>query len=151
MTDLRLDAIQRTVAAAEVEAVLSAATEPTRRVELADLLAEVGAGEVGKSQLDLLDRIVELGLHTGRIRALHGPSGEAAATRLHRRLPSGAAAAASANDVSAALGSLAGRTLDDVELAAAGAGAFTLTLVAGGRRLAVRLDRNGARLASVEA
>lgn len=151
MTDVRLDATEQAVASGEVTAVRAATTEDERGVVLDALLASIEAGTVDEAGAAALDQIVDLGLHTGRIRALHGPGGEAAALRLHRRLPTGAAAAASAHEVSSALSALAGRPLEGVELAASGPGRYTLTLAAGGRTLSVRLDRNGARLASVEA
>ena len=37
-----------------------------------------------------LERVLELGLQAGRIRAVYGPGGEQAALRLFRRLPAGA-------------------------------------------------------------
>ncbi len=57
--------------------------------------------------------------------------------------------AASAQDVTAALAALEGKELEAVALHAVGPGSFTLTLTAGGLELSVRLDRQGARLASV--
>lgn len=151
MPELRLDPAEQAVASAEVGAVRAVTTDATAAERLDVLLGAIDAGAVDDDGAASLERIVDLGLHAGRIRALHGPGGEAAALRLHRRLPAGAAAAASARDVSAALSGLAGRSLEGVELAASGPGRYTLTLSAGGRTLSVRLDRNGARLASVEA
>jgi hypothetical protein len=52
--------------------------------------------------------------------------------------------------VSAALGSLQGRTLEAATLTAVGPGSYTLSLTTGEARLSVRLDRQGARLTSVE-
>lgn len=148
---VRLAPAEREVAEAEVRAVRAATTDPERAVVLDELLASLSDGSAGGGGIAVLDQVIELGLHLGRIRALHGPGGEQAALRLHRKLPSGVAAATSAADVSKALSALAGRPLDGVDLAAAGPGRYTLTLTAGGRKLSVRLDRSGARLASVEA
>lgn len=142
---------ERAVALAEVGAVRDAAADPQRRAELADLATAIVSGSVDDAQAHRLERILDLGLHAGRIRALHGPGGEQAALRLYRRLPAGASAGASAREVTAALSSLAGRTLDGVEVGVVGPGRYTLTLAAGGRTLSVRLDGSGARLASVEA
>jgi hypothetical protein len=93
--------------------------------------------------------VLELGLQTGRIRALYGPGGEQAAIATVRKLPRGRERGESARDVSAALQALAGKTLDSVALTAVGPGAFTLALGAGGVELSVRLDKSGARLTSV--
>ncbi len=147
---LRLSPAELEVAEAELRAVRDAATGPARVALLEKVLASLADGVAEGDGLAVLDQVIELGLHLGRIRAIHGPGGEQAALRLHRRLPSGKAAAASAGEVSEALSALAGRALDGVRIETAGPGRFTLTLTADGRKLAVKLDRSGARLASVE-
>jgi hypothetical protein len=93
---------------------------------------------------------VELALQAGRIRAVYGPPGEQAALRLYRRLPRGTALTESAREVSEALASLRGSTLEGASLTAVGPGSYTLSLSAGDARLSVRLDRQGARVTSVE-
>jgi hypothetical protein len=140
---------EREVALAELEAVRAAAGGEYRAL-LDETAAAVESGsELGERHASELDRIISLGLQTGRIRALYGPSGEQAALRAYRRLPGGAELAESARAVNDALASLAGRPLDGISIAAVGPSAYTLSLVAGGAELSVRLDRQGARLASV--
>jgi hypothetical protein len=141
MTELRGEA--REVALAEVLAVGALSSD----AKYAELLAQVDEGDVGEEEL--LESVLELGLQSGRIRALYGPGGEQAALATLRRLPRGRERAQSALDVSAALSALAGKTLNGVSLTAVGPGAFTLTIDAGGLETSLRLDRNGARLASV--
>jgi hypothetical protein len=106
-------------------------------------------GEVAGEDAETLQELLEVGLQTGRLRALYGPGGERAALTAYRRLPNGAAVAASAKDVSDALRALAGQELRSVSLEALGPGAFSLSLVAGSAEITVRLDRQGARLHSV--
>ncbi len=98
-----------------------------------------------------LERVVTIALQSGRVRALYGPGGEQALLRLYRKLPGGVELAQSAAAVGEALSGLRGRTLESVALTAVGPGAFSLTVAAGGVQLKVHLDRQGARLASVEA
>ena len=141
MTELKGEA--REVALAEVQAVRALSGDE----KYADLLAQVDEGDVADDAL--LESVLELGLQSGRIRALYGPGGEQAAIATLRRLPRGRERAESARDVSAALSALSGKTLDSVSLAAVGPGSFTLTIGAGGVEASVRLDRSGARLASV--
>ena len=95
--------------------------------------------------------LLTLALQSGRIRALYGPGGEQALLRLYRKLPGGVELARSAAAVGEALSGLQGRALESVSLTAVGPGAFSLTVAAGGVQLKVHLDRQGARLASVEA
>ena len=146
---MKLAAEERDVLLAEIEAVRAVA-----QGEYGDLLdataAAVGTGsELDGRQAAELERIVSLGLQTGRIRALYGPSGEQAALRTFRKLPAGSELAAGARQVSEALSGFSGQPLDRISIAAVGPGAFTVSLVAGGAELSIRLDQQGARLASV--
>jgi hypothetical protein len=137
------------VALAEAQAVHALARDDANRERLGELVSAVAGGDVDAGVEAELESVLELGLQTGRIRALYGPGGEQAAIRTLRRLPRGRARAASAREVSEALRALAGRQLDAVSIAAVAPGAFTLTLEAGGLEASVRLDGSGARLQSV--
>lgn len=137
------------VALGEVDAVLAAVPDGEYRERLGQLREELTGDGIGPESVAELDRLIELALQSGRLRAVYGPGGETAATRLYRRLPSGRGLAASARDVADALRSLSGQQLDDVSLAVNGPGAFSLGLTVGGREITVRLDRQGVRLHSV--
>jgi hypothetical protein len=137
------------VALGEVDAVLSALPEGEYRERLASLREELLGDGLGLEGATELDRLIEIGLQSGRLRAVYGPGGEAAATRLYRRLPSGRELTASASEVNEALRALSGQVLEDVSLTVSGPGAFGLALTVGGRELSVRLDRQGVRLHSV--
>lgn len=141
---------QQEIALAETQAVLAAARDGDFRERLAALAASLQEGSlVETDEIAELDELLRLSLQSGRIRAHYGPGGEQAALRLYRRLPSGAELAASASAVTEALASLRGAELETASITAVGPGAFTLTLRAGGVDLSIRLDRQGARLASV--
>lgn len=146
---VRLSGEAREVALAEAQAVLSMVMDEGRRDRLAGLVAAASEGEVEGPDADALEELLELGLQTGRLRALYGPGGEQAALQTYRRLPAGAALGESARGVSKALGALVGEPLDGISVQAVGPGAFTLSLSAGGRELSIRLDQSGARLVSV--
>jgi hypothetical protein len=120
-----------------------------RRERLAALVAAVQEGEVDGDDAAALEELLELGLQTGRVRALYGPGGEQAALATYRKLPRGAELSESAAEVSAALQTFVGRPIDSISLRAVGPGAFLLSLGAGGVELSVRLDRQGARLNTV--
>ena len=137
------------VALGEVDAVLAAVPDGEYRERLGQLREELETSGVGEAGVAELDRLIEIALQSGRLRAVYGPGGEAAATRLYRRLPSGRELTASAREVADALRSLSGQQLDDVSLAVNGPGAFSLGLTVGGREVTVRLDRQGVRLHSV--
>jgi hypothetical protein len=137
------------VALAETQAVLVMARDDEYRGRLASLQAAAGEGEVEGEDAETLQELLEIGLQTGRLRALYGPGGERAALATYRRLPNGAAVAESAREVTETLRALAGQELRSVSLEALGPGAFSLSLAAGAAEITVRLDRQGARLHSV--
>jgi len=139
------------VALAETQAVLAMAQDQGYRDRLADVVAAVSDGHVFEDEAADLEQVLELGLQSGRIRAVYGPAGEQAALRLYRRLPRGTALAESAREVTDALAALRGKRLDSIELSAVGPGAFSLSIATDGVELSLRLDRQGARLASVGA
>ena len=148
-TSVVVKAEEREVALGEVQAVLAAARDEAYRGRLAALAAAVEEGELAEEAAAELERVLELGLQAGRIRAVYGPSGEQAALRLFRRLPAGAGLAETARSVSAALSTLNGRPLDSFRIEVVGPGMYKIALVAGGAEVAVRLDRSGVQLASI--
>ena len=148
---IKVSAPEREVALDEVRAVLASAHDADYRARLEAVVAALEAGSVDDAQAEQLEPIVSLGLQSGRIRSVCGPGGEQAALRLYRKLPGGRAVQASATEVGEALSSLRGRTLESIAIQPVGPGAYTLALDADGIKLSVRLDRQGARLHSVEA
>ena len=147
MIALRGDAAE--VALGEAQAVLALVQEGERRGRLADLVAAVQDGELDDDDAQALEELIELGLQSGRIRGLYGPEGEQAALKTYRRLPGGRALAASAAEVTDALSSLEGKTLEHVKVQSTGPGSFLVSLGVEGLELSVRLDRAGARIHSV--
>jgi hypothetical protein len=137
------------VASAEARAVLALVQDEERRGKLADLVAALEDGEVDGDDAQALEELLELGLQTGRVRALYGPEGETAALALYRRLPRGKELSEAAREVTAALAALEGRTLEKVSVAASGPAAHVVTVSAEGLELSIRLDRQGARLTTV--
>jgi hypothetical protein len=140
---------EREVALGEVQAVLAAARDEAYRGRLVALVSSVENGELNTEEAAELERVLELGLQAGRIRAVYGPGGEQAALRLFRRLPAGAGLVETARSVSAALTSLNGRSLDSFRIEVVGPGMYKIALVAGGAEVALRFDRSGVQLASI--
>jgi hypothetical protein len=133
----------------EAQAVLAMVQDENRRARLADLIAAVADGEVDDEDADALAELLELGLQTGRVRAVYGPGGEQAALKVFRRLPRGKELGDSVQEVSEALTSLAGKPLEKINISTTSPGSFLLTIAVEGLELSVRLDRQGARLTSV--
>jgi hypothetical protein len=140
------------VARAEVETVLELVQDGDYRTQLDGLHAALTVGDpLDEPHAEALDRLLSLALQSGRVRALYGPGGEQAALRAFRKLPTGAELTANAADVNEALATLVGSPLEKLAITPVGPGAFTIALAVDGAQLSIRLDRQGARLASVEA
>ena len=139
------------VARAEAQAVLSMVQDETRRLRLADVVAAVDGGEVEGPDADALAELLELGLSTGRVRAIYGPEGEQAALALFRRLPLGKELTQSARDLNEALGALEGRTIEKLSVNAVGPGEYGVTISTEDYEVVLRLGRAGARLATIGA
>lgn len=151
MTAVRLRPDELEIARAEVESVREALGAGDYRDRLDELLDALADGEVDGRDAGELDRLLTLALQSGRARALYGPGGEQAALRAFRKLPTGSELTQSTGAVNEALNALRGRALDGLSLTAVGPGAFTLSIATDGPQLTVRLDRQGARVTSVEA
>ena len=139
----------RQVALAEAQSVQAMMGEGDKRARMSDLVAALDEGEVEGESARLLESVLELGLQAGRIRAYYGPGGEQAALATLRRLPRGRLRSESAREVSEALQTFGGRTLDSIRIAAVAPGAFTLSLQSGGVEASIRLDTTGVRLVSL--
>jgi hypothetical protein len=139
------------VARAEAQAVLSLVQDETRRGRLADVVAAVDGGEVEGADADALAELLELGLSTGRVRAIYGPEGEQAALALFRRLPLGKELTQSARDLNDALGALEGHTIEKLSVNAVGPGEYAVTISIDDYEVVLRLGRAGARLATIGA
>ena len=137
---------EKEVVLAETQAVLAHAGDGAYREALSSLVASIEEGELGDEEAATLEAVLELALQSGRIRSVYGPGGEQSALRVYRRLPGGKAVVDSAREVSAAL---AGTELRSLAIEAVGPGAYALKLTTDTAELSVRLDRQGARLASV--
>ena len=139
------------VARAEAQAVLAMVQDENRRGRLADVIAAIADGEVCGPDADALAELLELGLQTGRVRAVYGPEGEQAALSLFRRLPLGRELTESTRELNDALQALEGRTIERVAVTALGPGEYGVTLSTDDYEIVLRLGRAGARLATIGA
>src|SRR5436305_990410 len=147
---MRLRDDEREVVAAEVAAALERLPEGPARVGYEQLLAEVGAGELSEESLPFLERLVEVGLESGRIRGAHGAHAEMAANRLYQRTARGAALRESLAAANQALAALAGAEIEQISFELRGPGAYTLSVATSQCRATLIVDRNGVRVHSLE-
>ncbi len=139
------------VARAEAQAVLAMVVDEGRRLKLADVVAAIDDGEVEGADADALAELLELGLSTGRVRAVYGPEGEQAALGLFRRLPLGKELAETTRELNDALSALEGRTIEKIAVSVVGPGEYGVTVSTEDFEIALRLGKAGARVASIGA
>jgi hypothetical protein len=139
------------VARAEAQAVLAMVQDDRKRAKLADVVAAVDEGVVEGADADALAELLELGLSTGRVRALYGPGGEQAALGLFRRLPLGKEIAETTRELNQALSALEGRAIEKITVSAVGPGEYGVTISTEDFEIALRLGKEGARVASIGA
>jgi len=139
------------VARAEAQAVLAMVVDESRRLRLADVVAAIDDGEVDGADADALAELLELGLSTGRVRAVYGPEGEQAALGLFRRLPLGKELAETTRELNEALSALEGRTIEKISVSVVGPGEYGVTVSTEDFEIALRLGKAGARVASIGA
>jgi hypothetical protein len=137
------------VARAEAQAVLAMVVDEGRRLKLADVVAAIDDGEVDGADADALAELLELGLSTGRVRAVYGPEGEQAALGLFRRLPLGKELAETTRELNEALSALEGRTIEKISVSVVGPGEYGVTVSTEDFEIALRLGKAGARVASI--
>ena len=137
------------VARAEAQAVLAMVVDEGRRLKLADVVAAIDDGEVDGADADALAELLELGLSTGRVRAVYGPEGEQAALGLFRRLPLGKELAETTRELNEALSALEGRMIEKISVSVVGPGEYGVTVSTEDFEIALRLGKAGARVASI--
>jgi hypothetical protein len=147
---MRLLEDERPVLLAEIDAVVQQLRDAEAREVYGELRAAVEAGEVSDGLMPYLERLLEMGLETGRIRQVHSPHGEMAATRVFQRTPLGSALKATCDQTNEALQSLQGQSLENLSFTVRGPGAFTLTLETDQSTVTLQIDRHGVRVRSLE-
>jgi hypothetical protein len=148
---LEIDPAQQAALLTEIEVLLAAVHDPAGRAPFLALAAAVAEGAVTEAgAVATLEKLLEMTLHTGRARRVHGPEAEQALLRLFHQTPRGAAARRSTEAVNAALRGLAGQTLEQILFTAQGPGVFKLGLLTDRCRLALEVDRHGVTVESLE-
>lgn len=147
---MRLLEDERPVLLGEIDAVVPQLRNAEAREVYAELRAAVAAGEITAGLLPPLERLLEMGLETGRIRQVHTAHGEMAALRVFQRTPKGSALKAACDAANEALQSLQGHAIESLSFSVRGPGAYSLVLETDQTTVTVHIDRHGVRVRSME-
>lgn len=147
---IMLDDVQQAALLPQVEAFIAAAADDNARQPYAALRAALTVGEVTESSAELLGKIVEVLLTSGRIRSVYGPGAELSLWSLFQKTPQGRVMLASVNSLNQALKPLAGVQIEAITAAARGPSTYALTLRTDRLQMVVRFEAAGVRVENIE-
>ncbi len=142
---MQLEAAESDVIAAESAAFARALPDPSARLRYERLSAAASSSEIPDDLLPALETMLELLFNTGRV------SNRGLLQSVFARTPRGRHLSGAARDVNRALQTLRGQTVADVRLSAVGPSLQSLVIETDRCKLTVEIDRDGARIASLEA
>jgi hypothetical protein len=146
---VRLGEAERGFVAAEALALAERLSDREARAAYRRLARLAEAGEVPEEDAGAVEAVVAMALETGRARAVHGPAGVRALASVWRETPAGRRVARELEELNEALAVLRGLPVHVVRLAAAGPGAYSVSIAAGDYEVRLAVDRDGARLRSL--
>ncbi len=111
---------------------------------------EASAGALSDELDEACANMLELGLSSGRIRALHGAHAEMEATKLFRKTAKGRELDSQFEAANRMFSALAGHTVRKVTLSARGPGMYTLVVETEESRVVTNVGQNGVDVRSVE-
>jgi hypothetical protein len=142
---LHLEPAEAEVVAAESAAFAHALPDPAARARYERLGASAASGEVAKDLVPALETMLELLFNTGRV------TNRAVLQSVFGQTPRGRQLASAAREVNRALQTLHGQTLAELRLSSVGPSSQALVIETDRCRLTLEIDRDGARIASLEA
>lgn len=146
---MRIGATEQELLDQEIGALGAVLRDARARERYSALREAVREGEVPDELLGHLGNLLELGLQSGRLRALYGADGEQALTRVFHRTPAGASLSDDARAVTEALSGLQEQQIEDIRISALGPGTYGLVIGTDRCQVSVRLDRAGVRVESL--
>jgi hypothetical protein len=142
---LHLEAAEVEVVGLEATAFARALPDPAARARYERLATSAAAGEVSADLVPALETMLELLFTTGRV------TNRAVLQSVFSRTPRGRQLAAAAREVNRALETLRGQTVAELRVSSVGPSLQSLVIETDRCRLTLEIDRDGARIASLEA
>lgn len=145
-----LNELQRDVLLGLIGEFRVAADDDHARETWSRLSDEVARLEVGAESADLLGRILEAALTSGRVVHRLGHAAELSLVTLYRSMPQARRAESSLATLNTALKELKGQKVEQIHASLRGPGVYALTIVTDGCRLVTRFSPEGVAAESVE-
>jgi hypothetical protein len=148
---IAVNARERAAVGPELLAFVKALQSEGARAEYQPLLDCIDKGSVDSEALVAkLESFLEVVLMTGRVRQRLGLHAEDSIRRLFAKTPRGAALEASAGEVTKALASLKGQTIDEIAVSLVRPGTYRMILETEQHRISLGFAPAGAHVESVE-
>ncbi|HTW87722.1 MAG TPA: hypothetical protein VMD75_06925 [Candidatus Binataceae bacterium] len=147
---LALEALHRELLAPRVRAIAASVADSAARAPWLELEAAIDALSIPLALQERIATVIELALSGGRIRREAGPAAEAALAALFRKTSHGLALAARLDSINRALAQLKDSSIDGVRTTMRAPGVYVLTIQTAALQIAIRFDRNGPEVESLE-
>lgn len=142
---MQLEAAEAEIVVAEAAAFGQALPDPAARLRYERLAAEAATGEIPDDLVAPLETMLELLFSTGRV------ANRTVLQSVFGRTPRGRRLQSAAREVNQALLTLRGQNIVDLHVTALGPSLQSLVIETDRCRLTLEIDRDGTRVASLEA
>jgi hypothetical protein len=147
---LALEALHRELLAPRVRTLAASVADSAARAPWLELEAAIDSLSVPLGLQERLTCVIELALSGGRIRREAGPPAEVALAALFRKTARGIALAARLAALNRALAQLKDSSIDGISTAMRAPGVYVMTIRTAELQLAIRFDRGGPEVESLE-
>ena len=147
---LALEPLHRELLAPRVRALAGSMNNPASRDLWLELGDAIDSLSVPLRLQEQLASLIELALAAGRIRREEGPPAAAALNALYRKTSRGVELAAGLAALNRAFAELEGASIEGVSATMRAPGVYVITLRTPDLQLAIRFDRNGPEIESLE-
>jgi hypothetical protein len=147
---IALNELQRDAMLGLVGEFRAAADDERAREMWSRFRDEIVRMEVGREAADLLGRILEAALTSGRVGRKLGRAAEISLATLYKRAPQARHTESSLAAFNSAMAELKGQKVERISASLRAPGVYALTIAADGCRLVARLGPEGAAVESVE-
>lgn len=146
---LKIDSTLQAILLEEIDGLLETLHETESRARYYALRDAVATKQVESAVLPTLEKFLDLLLHSGRVRHIHGPQAEQSVNRLFNQTTRGAGIQQTTTNVNTALALLEGQTIESFKFSPKSPGVIRLTLDTDQCELTLEINSEGVWLENV--
>jgi hypothetical protein len=146
---MEIDFQEKELLAGEIKALAEAIQGDTRNT-YASLLKFIEAGQVPEEFMIYLERLLEIGFETGRIRRVYGREGEQVFLQIYHKTPKGSRILNLVKETNRSLTTLKDQVVQNVSFSLKSPGAYRLIIDTPTCQLTLGIDPDGTRIENTE-